>query len=106
MGKRVARVLMGVVVAGAMLATSPVRVEAQLATQPFAAYGNAAAVALNALAVGTTQVANTQVANSGGVVNSTGPLPHRQQPVRPGRPAAPAAARTPTAVVAASRSAC
>ncbi len=72
MGKRVARVLMGVVVAGAMLATSPVRVEAQLATQPFAAYGNAATVALNALTVGTTTVANTTAANSGGVVNSTG----------------------------------
>jgi len=71
-GKRVARVLLGVVVAGGMLAASPVRVEAQLSTQPFAAYGNAAAVALNALALGTTQVANTQVANSGGVVNSTG----------------------------------
>jgi hypothetical protein len=71
-GKRVARVLMGVVVASAMLVTSPVRVEAQLSTQPFAAYGNAAAVALNALALGTTQVANTQIANSGGVVNSTG----------------------------------
>ena len=50
MGKRVARVLMGVVVASAMLAASPVRVEAQLSTQPFAAYGNATAVALNALA--------------------------------------------------------
>ena len=72
MGKRVARVLLGVVVAGGMLAASPVRVEAQLSTQPFAAYGNATAVALNALALGTTQVANTQVANSGGVVNSTG----------------------------------
>ena len=72
MGKRVARVLMGVVVTSAMLATSPVRVEAQLATQPFAAYGNAAAVALNALTVGTTTLANTQAANSGGVVNSTG----------------------------------
>ena len=72
MGKRVARVLMGVVVASAMLVTSPVRVEAQLSTQPFAAYGSAAAVALNALALGTTQVANTQVALSAGVVNSTG----------------------------------
>ncbi len=63
---------MGVVVASAMLVTSPVRVEAQLSTQPFAAYGNATAVALNALALGATQIANTQVANSGGVVNSTG----------------------------------
>ncbi len=72
MGKRVARVLMGVVVASAMFASSPVRVEAQLATQPFAAYGSAAAVALNAVALGTTQVANTQVALSAGVVNSTG----------------------------------
>ncbi len=72
MGKRVARVLMGVVVASAMLVSSPVRVEAQLAAQPFAAYGNATAVALNALALGATQVANTQVANSAGVVNSTG----------------------------------
>ena len=72
MGKRVARVLMGVVVASAMLVNSPVRVEAQLSTQPFAAYGNAAAVALNALTLGTTTIANAQVANSGGVVNSTG----------------------------------
>jgi hypothetical protein len=63
---------MGVVVAGAMLVSSPVRVEAQLATQPFAAYGCAAAIALNALALGATQVANTQVAMSAGVVNSTG----------------------------------
>jgi len=63
---------MGVVVASAMLATSPVRVEAQLATQPFSAYGNASAVALNALTVGSTTVANTQAANSGGVVNSGG----------------------------------
>ena len=72
MGKRVARVLMGVVVAGAMLVSSPVRVEADLATQPFAAYGSAAAVALNAVALGTTQVATTSVALSAGVVNSTG----------------------------------
>ena len=72
MGKRVARVLMGVAVASALLVTSPVRVEAQLSTQPFAAYGSAAAVALNALAVGTTQVATTSVALSAGVVNSTG----------------------------------
>jgi hypothetical protein len=64
--------LMGVVVASAMLVSSPVRVEAALSTQPFAAYGNANAVALNALALGATQIANTQVANSGGVVNSTG----------------------------------
>ncbi len=63
---------MGVVVTSALLVTSPVRVEAQLATQPFAAYGSAAAVALNAVALGTTQVANTQVAMSAGVVNSTG----------------------------------
>ena len=72
MGKRVARVLLGVMVAGGMLAASPVRVEAQLSTQPFAAYGNATAVALNTLALGATQIANTQVANSAGVVNSTG----------------------------------
>jgi hypothetical protein len=63
---------MGVAVASAMLVTSPVRVEAQLSTQPFAAYGNAAAIALNALTLGTTTVANTQIANSGGVVNSSG----------------------------------
>jgi hypothetical protein len=63
---------MGVVVASAMLVSSPVRVEAQLSAQPFAAYGSAAAVALNAVALGQTQVANTQVALSAGVVNSTG----------------------------------
>ncbi|MEA2931735.1 MAG: hypothetical protein QOI56_520 [Actinomycetota bacterium] len=72
MGKRVARVLMGVMVASAMLASSPVRVEAQLATQPFAAYGNASSLAVNALTVGTTTVADVTAANSGGVVNSTG----------------------------------
>ena len=76
---------MGVVVASAMLVTSPVRVEAQLSTQPFAAYGNAAAVALNALALGTTQVANTQVANSGWRGQLHRPERHGQQPVRPGR---------------------
>jgi len=63
---------MGVVVVGSMLVDSPVRVEAQVSSQPFAAYGNAAAVALNALSIGGTTVANTQAANSGGVVNSTG----------------------------------
>jgi len=74
-----------------MLVTSPVRSEAQLAAQPFAAYGNAAAVALNALGLGTLQVANTQIANSAGVVNSTGlgGTVNNQfnQPVQPAQPA-------------------
>ena len=72
-GKRVARVLMGVVVASAMLVTSPVRVEAQLSTQPFAAYGNAAAVALNALgARHDSRWRTPRWPTPAGVVNSTG----------------------------------
>ncbi|HVF14036.1 MAG TPA: hypothetical protein VM942_05510 [Acidimicrobiales bacterium] len=65
---------MGVLVAGAMLATSPVRVAAQLSTQPFAAYGNASTLQVNAVQalLGGPPLANVNAALSAGVVNSTG----------------------------------
>lgn len=73
MGKRVARVLLAVVVTGSLLVFSPVSpANAQLSTQPFAAYGSGTAVALNAATLGTTTVANVQAAHSGGSVDSTG----------------------------------
>ncbi len=72
MGKRIARVLLAVVVTGSLLVFSPVSANAQLSTQPFAAYGSGTAIALNAATVGTTTVANLQAAHSGGSVDSTG----------------------------------
>ena len=73
MGKRVARVLLAVVVAGSLLVFSPVSpASAQLSTQPFAAYGSGTAVAVNAVTLGTTTLANVQAAHSGGSVDSTG----------------------------------
>ena len=72
MGKRVARVLLAVVVTGSLLVFSPISAGAQLSTQPFAAYGSGTAIAINAATLGTTTVANVQAAHSGGSVDSTG----------------------------------
>ena len=72
MGKRVARVLLAVVVTGSLLVFAPVSANAQLSTQPFAAYGSGTALAINALTVGATTVADIHTAHSGGSVDSTG----------------------------------
>ncbi len=72
MGKRVARVLLAVVVTGSLLVFAPVSANAQLSTQPFAAYGSGTALAINALTVGATTIADIHTAHSGGSVDSTG----------------------------------
>ncbi len=72
MGKRVARVLLAVVVTGSLLVFAPVAADAQLSTQPFAAYGSGTAIAVNALTLGATTIADVHAAHSGGSVDSTG----------------------------------
>ncbi len=58
-------------VLGGLLAVVPSPASAQLATQPFTAYGQGDAIALNALSLGATQVAGLRVSASGGSVNSS-----------------------------------
>jgi len=56
---------------GGLLATSATPAVAQTFTaQPFTAYGQGDAIALNALALGTTTLAGARIAASGGSVNS------------------------------------
>jgi hypothetical protein len=73
-GKRVARVLLAAVVTGSLLVFAPMSANAQLSTQPFAAYGSGTAIAVNAISLGTpaTTVADVHAAHSGGSVDSTG----------------------------------
>ncbi|MEA2844694.1 MAG: hypothetical protein QOJ69_2365 [Actinomycetota bacterium] len=72
MGKRVSRLLLAVVVTGSLLVFAPISANAQLSTQPFAAYGSGTAIAVNALTLGATTVADVHAAHSGGSVDSTG----------------------------------
>lgn len=78
-------------VLGGLLASSSAPAGAQVSAQPFTAYGSGDAIALNALALGTTQLAGLRVAASGGSVNSnasglTGITNEFGQNVAPNRP--------------------